>query len=225
MKIRKTYFHVQAWAGQVLGSNVFDKKETPPLLRRRISPMGKEALSLASVLPLLDSSRFIFSSRHGEFSRTLSILKQIAEKDPLSPVDFSLSVHHALISLLSIACKNHKGHVAVSGGLESFGLGLIEALACLDENPNEPVMLLYCDDFLPDEYAVFNEDGFNPIVLAVLLGGDEGQKYSVDVSPSINNDVSNSLAYDFLSFLQGKKTVTSTQTAKHLWRWKSYASF
>lgn len=222
MIIPKTRFHVQAWAGQVLGSNAIGAKGIPSLLRRRISPMGKEALALASALPSLDKARFVLSSRHGEFSRTLSILRQIAESEPLSPADFSLSVHHALISLLSIVHKNNKGHTAVSGGAESFGAGLIEALICLAESPKEPVMLLHCDDLLPDEYGIFNENGEEPVVLALLLGSNGGQDYSVEVSPSLDGCGSSSLPYGFLSFMQGEQIKVSTQTAKHLWQWEQY---
>ena len=222
MLIPKTHFYVQAWAGQILGSDEVDVKGMPSLLRRRISPMGKEALALASALPSLDAARFVFSSRHGEFSCTLSILKQIAKKEPLSPADFSLSVHHALISLLSIAHKNRNGHTAVSGGEESFGLGLVEAIACLHEKPEEPVLLLHCDDLLPDDYAVYNEECSEPVVLALLLGSEKGAEYSFDVTPARGKQPITSLSSDFLSFIQGQKSKASTQTTKHLWQWEQH---
>lgn len=220
--IPKTYFKVQAWGGQVLGSNIVDAKGMPSLLRRRISPMGQEALALASSLPLLDQARYVFSSRHGEFSRTLSILKRIAEQEALSPADFSLSVHHALISLLSIVQKNHKGHTAIAGGAESFGAGLIEAIGCLAENPEEPVLLLHCDDLLPEEYSVFNEAEDKPMVFALLLTGGEGPEYSFEVQPEKGGTAHVSLACSFLTFIQGDEQQASVQMPDHLWLWERY---
>src|SRR5277367_3542829 len=46
----------------------------PPLLRRRVTALGQMAFKAALDLPALESARFIFCSRHGEFQRTLNIL-------------------------------------------------------------------------------------------------------------------------------------------------------
>lgn len=223
MLIPKTNFRVQAWAGQTLGSDAVDAKEMPSLLRRRITPFGRDALAIASSLPLLDKARYVFSSRHGEFSRTRSILESIAVGDPLSPADFSLSVHHALISLLSIVHKNHAGHTAVAGGADSFGAGLLESLSCLAEKPDEPVLLLYCDDLLPDEYAAFNEAGAQPVVFALLLSSTEGEDCSIAVMPS-QEEVAHpsSIAHDFADFLSGEAKIMDSQTSSHLWRWERH---
>ena len=97
-----------------------DAAGTPPsdpvplLLRRRVSAIGQQALRAAWGLPAAAEARLIFASRHGEFSRTLSILDALANDQPVSPADFTLSVHHALAGLLSIAQRNRLGHTAIA---------------------------------------------------------------------------------------------------------------
>ena len=50
----------------------------------------------------LEDLPLVFISRHGETPRTLDILSDLASEQPLSPTQFSLSVHNAVIGLWSI---------------------------------------------------------------------------------------------------------------------------
>ena len=139
-------FHIRGWKSWDATRQTGKDEGIPALLRRRVTPIGQHALSAAWELPETKDARLILSSRHGEFSRTLSLLESVANKDEVSPADFTLSVHHALIGLLSIVQENRKGHIAVAAGSESFCFGLMEAVACLHENPSEQVVLIYFDD-------------------------------------------------------------------------------
>ena len=124
------------------------------------------------------TARFIFCSRYGESDRTLRILHSLAAKEPISPADFSLSVHNALAGLLSIAWGNTAGHTAISAGADSFGYGLLEAIACLNEGSGEPVMLVYFDDLLPQPYDEVADGAETCVALAMLLkppGHDGGE--------------------------------------------------
>ena len=95
--------------------------QLPSSLRRRVTPIGQAGFAAAHVLGA-DSrhARIVFCSRHGEFSRTLALLQALAADEPLSPADFSLSVHNALLGLLSIAWKNSAGHSSIAAGPDSF---------------------------------------------------------------------------------------------------------
>src|SRR5689334_10839923 len=90
------------------------------LLRRRVSEIGQRALRPAWCLSE-GEPKFVLASRNGEFGRTLGLLEALTEREPLSPAEFSLSVHHALIGLLSIARGNGAGHTALAAGADSFG--------------------------------------------------------------------------------------------------------
>jgi len=210
-------FSVRAWADGSAASGE-GAKPLPAMLRRRATGLGRRALAAASALPDLDQARYVFSSRHGEFSRTLAILKTLAADEPVSPADFSMSVHHALAALLSIANGNHGGHVAVAAGEESFCFALIEAAAGLAEAPEEPVLLLHYDDPLPGEYAAF-ESGAGPSVLALLLSAETGAGVSFAVSAKRRAEADAvPAAQAFAAFLGSKAAAAEYEGETRRWR-------
>ena len=195
------------------------------LLRRRVTPIGQQALSAAWGLPETKDARLILSSRHGEFSRTLSLLEDVTNKSEVSPADFTLSVHHALIGLLSIAQRNPKGHIAVASGSESFCFGLLEAISCLHEHPSEQVVLIHFDDLLPSSFAPFGEPNESPIALALAIASaGDGEEIQIDVKPSCPNEKkSASHAQDFLDFLAGDTAEVLSIGERQRWRWMRHA--
>jgi hypothetical protein len=199
----------------------------PALLRRRVSPLGQEALRAVWSLPETQTSRIIASSRHGEFGRTLSILDTLVGDAEVSPADFTLSVHHALVGLLSIACGNRQGHTAVAAGSESFCFGFLEALSCLSERPDEPVVLVHYDEPLPEPFAVFDRPAGHPEVLAlVLAAAAEGAPLSLATAPAGKNlSRSHSHAMDFLTFLQNPDLTEGVSPGERLdWHWRRHAT-
>ncbi|OIR10101.1 hypothetical protein GALL_80290 [mine drainage metagenome] len=172
-------FSVKSWAAWTPAADGLDQwrgaapaAAAPILLRRRIGRLGQRALQAAwafsAALPPDAPPRLVFASRHGEFSRTLSILEALAEGAPPSPADFTLSVHHALAGLLSIATANHAGHTAIASGADSLYHALLEAAACQTERPEQPVLLAYYDEPLPPPYDDL-EPGGETIALVLLL--------------------------------------------------------
>jgi hypothetical protein len=216
-------FRVRAWeswradsesetrAGEKVGA-------LPASLRRRVSSLGKHALAAAWALPNSGHARLVLSSRHGEFSRTLSLLEAAASGAELSPSDFTLSVHHALIGLLSIAQVNRRGHIAVASGEESFCYGLLEAIACLKENPGEPVVLMHFDEPLPGPFARFTETNERPIVLALELSAEDGDGFALASEPGSGTlEIPHAAA--FADFLEGDAAAASSAGAERTWRW------
>jgi hypothetical protein len=142
----------------------------PPLLRRRVTKTGQQALRLAWRLPASQSARYVFASRDGEFIRTISLLDTLNQPDLVSPADFSLSVHHALAGLLSIACGNPAGHGAVAAGHDTLWCGLLEAACCcLAERENSTVLFVYHNEPLPTPFDTFAAVEGETIVLALAL--------------------------------------------------------
>ena len=195
---------------------------TPTILRRRVSPVGQKALQAAFGLHEIGAARFVLSSRHGEFGRTLTLLKALADGEPLSPADFSLSVHHALVGLLSIATKNRLGHTAVAAGRESFGYGLLEAAATAAENPGSGVVLMHFDEPLPPEYHGIDGPHEPPLALALSLKCPArnacGLRLAMD--PAADGDTpAASLALEFLSFLLSGTDQGHAVGDRMRWRW------
>lgn len=195
----------------------------PSLLRRRVTPIGQQALRAAYRLAG-PGTRYVFCSRHGEFKRTLVLLETIARRDPTSPAEFSLSVHNALPGLLSIATQNHAGHTAVAGGPDSFGLGFLEALGCLFERPDETVLLVYFDESLPAPYIELPETEGPGIVLALLLAAAGCTAGDLVVSAEPVANVSHTRqtdrhALDFIRFFLSNQDEHVHHGARMVWRW------
>ena len=184
-------FSVKSWAAWTPGDNDGDcwlgpavSETTPPmLLRRRISRLGQRALKTAWNQPGKEHARLIFSSRHGEFGRTLSIMDSLTQGTEVSPADFTLSVHHALAGLLSIATGNTQGHTAVSAGMESLFYALLEGAVCRSERPETPVLVAYYDEPLPKPYAAFGHDDDETVALTLCLDQD-GEEFHMSWIPS-----------------------------------------
>ena len=69
----------------------------PPMQRRRLSRLSRMTMEVASPLCGEDEQLpFVFGSRHGETTRTLNLLHDVAGGQPLSPTHFGLSVHNAI---------------------------------------------------------------------------------------------------------------------------------
>lgn len=218
-------FYIKAWDGWTDTIQLQSDQPAPLLLRRRVSALGQKALQAAWNIPGAGNARYIFSSRHGEFSRTLSILQNYQEEGIVSPADFSLSVHHALIGLLSIAQKNHHGHTALAAGNESLCFAFIEAYGLLQQNSEEDVLIIYCDEPLPLPFTNFNNDVEVPIAMALLLSAKSG--IEVDLSWSVGEENSeNNLschALDLIHFLQGSKGQMVTYGERFHWNWTKHA--
>ena len=158
----------------------------PVLLRRRVSALGQQALRAAWHVQEDRRMPLVFASRNGELDRTLSIMQALTNETPVSPADFSLSVHHALAGLLSIASENRGGHIAVAAGRDSLWLGLVEAFATLKEAQNEAVLLVYYDDKLPAPYDRFSSEDDETIALALeIKAGASGTVLQLAAGPAL----------------------------------------
>jgi hypothetical protein len=194
---------------------------TPPILRRRVSALGQQALKAAWSVSATASARMIFCSRHGEFGRTLSILDSLVDRTQVSPADFTLSVHNALVGLLSIAGANRQGHTMITAGEESFGFGMLEALCCLLERPEETVLLVYFDEPLPAPFDVFDHAPADPIALAIVLTAADGNRFTLNTSPA--NSLKRSrepAATAFLRVMLGVSREAIVSGEQLAWHWR-----
>ena len=227
-------FTVRAWASwnaasaRAASSAGTPDPPPPALLRRRVGVLGQQALRLAWGIGGAGEARLVASSRHGEFGRTLGILDRIIAAEPVSPAEFTLSVHHALIGLLSIACGNRRGHTAVAAGPESFGFGFLEALCCLAETPDEPVLLIHYDEQLPEPFTNFASDTGPAMALVVALAaGGPGEAMTLRLAPRTVPGASlpDSLAAGFCGFLGDRTAPRLTAAgARMTWQWSRDAA-
>jgi hypothetical protein len=203
--------------------------DMPMMLRRRAGQMGQQALAAAYAVgaPARPGLRYIFSSRHGDFRRTAGLLRALAMQEPLSPAEFSVSVHNALAGLLSIATKATAGHTAIAAGPDSFACGMIEAAAALVEAPADPVLLIYVDEPLPapyDELAVADGEA---IAMALLMGATAAppgaRQHAIEMTATRHSGQANpasGVAFDFLRFLVTGAATTRSCGERIAMEWR-----
>ncbi|MFN7959447.1 MAG: beta-ketoacyl synthase chain length factor [Holophagaceae bacterium] len=142
-----------------------------PLLRRRLSPLGRAMLHCAGrVAEDLGPLPSVFASRHGEVARSLPILEDLARGLPSSPTQFSMNVHNAVAGVWSIARQDPSPSTSVAAGPETFGLGLLEAFGLQAADPTRPVLFVYGDEPLPAPFAAFADREAPLHAVALLLG-------------------------------------------------------
>ena len=222
----------QAWlqwagAGRVAGG-VRDITQTPALpmmLRRRATSLGQKILMAALALgETARTGRYVLASRHGEFSRQVGILDALASAELPSPAEFTMSVHNALAGLLSIHTGNTQGHTAIAAGADTFGMALLEAVACLQEAPDAPVLLLYGDEQLPPPFDVYDEtDTAEQLVAAFALASPRPGEMRIVTEITDNragDGGTGCMARDFLRFLLSEAGEARSTSERISWSWR-----
>ncbi|MCW3149565.1 beta-ketoacyl synthase chain length factor [Stutzerimonas stutzeri] len=141
----------------------------PPLLRRRMSRLARMIFAIAAPLAE-DQPRLplVYASRHGEISRNFSLLSDLARSEPLSPTQFSLSVHNAIAGLWSIQRGDTSEMTALAAEGDGLEHAVIEASLLLDEGA-PAVLLLIAEEQPPEPYRAWIDDVPFPYALGLLL--------------------------------------------------------
>jgi hypothetical protein len=201
-----------------------DVSDLPAGLRRRLSRLGKMALRVALDCGQADTARIVFSSRNGNVTQMLKLLQSISVNDPVSPTGFGMSVHNSLVGMLSIITKNTSAQTAVAAGPESFCMGLMEALTLLHEDPDHPVLLIHCDEPLPDFYNSLDDEV--PIcALAVVLKSETEQEETMKISFAghATDMVESDPVESFLRFLITSGRRWDWRGGQGVWQCERYA--
>jgi len=165
----------EAWLEWASGHRRIEGESEPavramaPILRRRAGLLDRMALEVA--YRCLGDRRdvpAIFSSRHGETSRSVDLLTDLAKGLPLSPTTFGLSVHNATGGLFSIARGDHASSSALAAGPSSVEHAVIEACGLLADGACEVLLVVY-DRPLPALYAAYQDCHEQPFAWAWLM--------------------------------------------------------
>ncbi len=204
-----------------------DVTDIPMMLRRRLGRLGRMVMRNASDIDKCYSPHLVFSSRYGDSRQTAVLMQDLANKEPLSPAKFSVSVHNALAGLLSIQSKNDAPHTAIAAGKNSFFHALLEAQAILYEDPKREVLLIHYDEPLPEFYEPFVDIDIPAASLALLLTGVEGAS---GVKMELTHDAMQPLigledsALTFIRFLVGELDAWHWPMGGKLWKCTQYVA-
>jgi len=159
------------------------------LLRRRLGRLSRMALRVAAAVSEGRTSlSTIFSSRHGELSRTVGMLHALAAEEAPSPAAFSLSVHNSAAGIHAIARADRSPATALAAGEETLLWALQDAASRLAADPDAAILLVYADEPLPGEYRAFACAHESAHAIALLLRSGAGLNLAweenKDVPPS-----------------------------------------
>lgn len=141
----------------------------PAMLRRRAGFLGKMALEVAyACLEGQTGIPTVFCSRHGEVTRALELLGELAQGQALSPTAFGLAVHNASAGLFSIARADRANHIALAGADATVEHGVVEACGLLADGAPQVLLVVY-DCPLPALLAGFEDCAEQPFAWAWLM--------------------------------------------------------
>ena len=141
----------------------------PAMQRRRLSRLARMVFAVAT--PLTEgqpSMPLVYASRHGETPRTFAILSDLARQEALSPTQFSLSVHNAVIGLWSILQNDGSEMTALAAEGDGLEHAVMEAALLLAEGA-PAVLLVIAEDQPPAVYQPWISDVSFPYAVALLL--------------------------------------------------------
>jgi hypothetical protein len=148
-----------------------------PMMRRRMSSLSKLALQAALQISTDQSIDYIiFSSRHGELTRTVKLIEDVMAGEDASPIAFSQSVHNTAAGLFTIGSNRAIPVTSLAAVESSLHHALIEASIYLQENPTHQVLLVDFDEPLPVPYQQYESQNYQGYAFATLLSaGDQYQ--------------------------------------------------
>ena len=160
-----------------------------PLLRRRLSPLGRGMLHCAGrVADGFGPLPSVFASRHGDVARTMPILEDLARGVSPSPTQFSMNVQNAVAGIWSIARQDPSPSISLAAGAETFGLGLLEAHSIQARTPGQPVLFVYAEEPLPALFAPFADRELPLHAVALLVGLPAARQLVVSRKPDRSGD-------------------------------------
>lgn len=197
----------------------------PAMLRRRAGFMGRMALEVAYECIGQDADvPTVFCSRHGEVSRSIELLRDLARGEPLSPTAFGLAVHNASAGLFSIARADRANHVALAAGSATLEHAVIEACSQLADGV-PMVLLVACDMALPSPYQRFEDCDEQPFAFAWAMVAAESEPVRLSWRGQSEADVSRVPGgLDVLRFQLGEGAPLVRDAAGKRWTWSRDAA-
>ncbi|HEV2613451.1 MAG TPA: beta-ketoacyl synthase chain length factor [Gammaproteobacteria bacterium] len=196
----------------------------PALLRRRASSAGKKALEVAYRC-LGDNTQdipIIFASRHGECQRSVDLLIDQVQKNPISPTAFSLSTHNATSGLFSIARQDHENSLAIAAGQSTIEHAVIEACGLLADGESA-VLLIAHDNALPEIFNDYQDCNEQDFAWAWLIQSPQRNQNSIiSLSWSANKTPEKkqqTAGIEIAEFFVDKNSVLERNCDNQQWRW------
>ena len=192
----------------------------PAMQRRRLGRMARMAFAVG--WPLSDGHErmpLVFVSRHGETPRTFDILRDLAADEPMSPTQFSLSVHNAVIGLWSILRGETSEMTALAAAGDGLEYGAFEAAALLAEGA-PAVLLVVTEEQPPHAYAQWIDDVPFPYAVGLLLTPGNEWQLSLNIDTQGAQRTQWPHALNLLQALHTDQSSCLHPWNNRLWKWQ-----
>lgn len=192
----------------------------PAMQRRRLGRLARMAFSVG--WPLAEGHEplpLVFVCRHGETPRTFDILSDLAAGQPLSPTQFSLSVHNAVIGLWSILRGSTAEMTALAAAGDGLEQGMLEAAALLEEGAPQ-VLLIVTEEQPAPAYAPWIDDVPFPYAVGLLLTPGEDWQLSLGETSAEGVPCQWPHALDLLRCLLTREPICQHAWKSRLWTWQ-----
>lgn len=168
------------------GEGVPEVKFLPAAVRRRSTRLTKMMMRASFDCcgeTLRSDVRTVFASRHGAIDVAVKILTNVVTDEPVSPMQFSHSVHNAQAGLYSIAAANRQASSSLAAEADTFASAFLEALLHLERAPQTPVLVIVGDEPLPEKLLPLVDEPAAAYAAALLLSaGDTGIDFRLNSS-------------------------------------------
>jgi hypothetical protein len=192
----------------------------PAMQRRRLGRMARMAFAVG--WPLAQGHErlpLVFVSRHGETPRTFEILCDVATEQPLSPTQFSLSVHNSVIGLWSIMRGETSEMTALAATGDGLEHGAFEAAALLAEGA-PAVLLVVTEEQPPEAYADWIDDVPFPYAVGLLLTQGDDWQLSLNANGAGLPGTQWPHALNLLCALNNGQDTCQHPWKNRLWNWQ-----
>nr|WP_272888512.1 beta-ketoacyl synthase chain length factor [Stutzerimonas stutzeri] len=192
----------------------------PAMQRRRLSRLARMVFAVATPLAAgRPAMPLVYASRHGETTRTFAILNDLAGEEPLSPTQFSLSVHNAIIGLWSIQQQNTSEMTSLAAEGDGLEHAVLEATLLLGEGAPE-VLVVVAEDQPPTVYAPWINDVSFPYAVALLLKPGRAWQLSLGTAEPTPTCAAHPHAINLIRALLNNKPTLQNQWGSRQWNWQ-----
>lgn len=192
----------------------------PMMMARRLSQGSRLAVQVGlSLLARHPVDYAIFASRHGELTRSMTLLQALADRQALSPTDFSMSVHNTAAGLCSIQGKAAIPMTSLAAGESSLMAGLTEAVGALQAGARK-VLLVAFEGPVPEFHRPWLGSEAPPHALGLVLeAGDQWRCEGVRPAVDAARPLPQSLAF-WRALLRDERTLTLGDDRQE-WTWQA----
>ena len=224
-------FSIKGWSGwlptttsltikssEITVSETPDVSQIPAMLRRRLNLLGRACASQIMQFPeAARSAPLVYCSQHGDIERTVGVLHELVDNEPVSPMHFSLAVHNAVAGVMSIQNKNTANISAIAANQEGLLPTIWEAVGLLSAEQPE-ILCVICDVPLPKIYQEHNKHPETAYAVSFLVTANQGVPLSLSRTSDKQEYCENRLQpIEFIEFLSSNQKTFSVMHNNNHW--------